>query len=1022
MGEDKCIFSKNQLNYFRVCHLAANVLPDVLREIFIKHWNSRYSLRFGNWTNERKNGEDFVRMESSANRRRNSDLLSTMVEGDITQWDCTKLFYAILFSTSIGVTLDPAVRNHVNDLREFRNESFAHVNQGEVSSSDFQKIVNKVLQAFFGLSKATSEVKRIQNQTSFSTEEVHELQQKLEREKNNQAQLDLRISDLEGRVSCLETKIEDERAVCSAVATSYNFNNLVYNESTGKQIAPSFIILPRKPAHHVIHRRHIDLGRNSLIDLNNKHMKSVTTVYITGGPGSGKTECARQIARALSARMSFVMSIDARNIERFAESLKEWAVHLGLSGEILPCLKQASVMSQIEVLSLIIKEHLVNFPTWLLIVDQLNEESRLAMEYLPQIGDRCSGQFIITTQHQPMELDDPHTSCISLSQGLSSDESFQLLSSIAGPLDHETAEIISEKLGHHPMFLVSAAHRIKQVSLKSQTSATVACKEHLESLRNRCKDDEIAYYLAALSPAMRSNLESVIEVVMKRNPVYEECFHLLVLARDSGLPVSFAIRFLSYLLKLSETEVEFLLRYCPILVFSMRGTLEFVQVNEVIYKLLCDTLLPSVRTEQMVERLRGICHFAVKNAHDPMVYKVFKQFTPQILQYLSLLDHCFPNCADQRNLHHELGKAFLCVLVDYSSAVRCLTKAMSIFENANEITHVEYARILSSIGNVFRLTGSTDEASKYLNKSLKLLKVVYNGRPNEDVANCLSSLGLVYHSQGDLDRARELHYRALTIREQIHGKDHIKTATSLNNIGGIYHERGDLGLAKEFYWKALEIKGRNYGWDFPQVANSFNNIAEISHEQGDLAGAVSIHKRALKIRQRLYGEDHPDIANSLNNIGVIYHKLQDWSSARKFHAKALEIRKKIHGQEHSEVATSLSNLGEVCYDEGDLAAAEKCHAQALCIWQRHSVQSFHPKVITSLHNLMKVYVTDQQMTTATVYAYEVFKISQQFYGLKDPRTVNAFRRVTELSNKAAQGQGFKFSLSSYEQVEKLSCL
>lgn len=262
----------------------------------------------------------------------------------------------------------------------------------------------------------------------------------------------------------------------------------------------------------------------------------------------------------------------------------------------------------------------------------------------------------------------------------------------------------------------------------------------------------------------------------------------------------------------------------------------------------------------------------------------------------------------------------------------------------------------------------------------------------------------------------------MTIREQIHGENHIKTATSLNNIGGVYHERGDLGTAKDYYWRALEIKGRNYGWDFPHVANSFNNIAEISHEQGDLDGAILVHKRALKIRQRLYGEEHPDIANSLNNIGVIYHKQRELHTSRKHHARALEIRKKVYGEEHTEVASSLNNLGEVYYDEGDLANAEKFHTQALGIRQRYAVTSSNPDVITSLVNLIRVYVADQEISTATAYAYEVFKVSQQIYGMKDRRTVSAFERLTELSKRKSEGHSIDIPFNTYEHVERLSCL
>ncbi len=107
---------------------------------------------------------------------------------------------------------------------------------------------------------------------------------------------------------------------------------------------------------------------------------------------------------------------------------------------------------------------------------------------------------------------------------------------------------------------------------------------------------------------------------------------------------------------------------------------------------------------------------------------------------------------------------------------------------------------------------------------------------------------------------------------------------------------------------------------------------------------------------------------------------------------------------------------------GDLAAAEDCHIQALRIRQRHSVTSGHPEIITSLHNLMMVYIADQKFSIATEYAYEVFNVSQKIHGTRDARTVEAFRKLTDLSKHESQGRGFDFSLAVHEHVERLSCL
>ena len=58
------------------------------------------------------------------------------------------LFYAILYSDSVGPRLASTVRKNVDDLRNFRNEQFAHITQGRLTDMDFQNAIGKVDVAF----------------------------------------------------------------------------------------------------------------------------------------------------------------------------------------------------------------------------------------------------------------------------------------------------------------------------------------------------------------------------------------------------------------------------------------------------------------------------------------------------------------------------------------------------------------------------------------------------------------------------------------------------------------------------------------------------------------------------------------------------------------------------------------------------------------------------------------------------------------------------------------------------------
>ena len=163
-------FTEEKLNYLKICLIVADELTGGLREIFKREWDNRYKATLGEWKDERKNGMDFWNGESLRSRRRNAAFWKTIINGNRAEWDCTMLFYAILFSDCIH-SLNPVVRSNVDDLRRFRNEQFSHNPRGYLSSVDFQKAILDISTAFNALGLPTLNIREIANKTILPTEE-----------------------------------------------------------------------------------------------------------------------------------------------------------------------------------------------------------------------------------------------------------------------------------------------------------------------------------------------------------------------------------------------------------------------------------------------------------------------------------------------------------------------------------------------------------------------------------------------------------------------------------------------------------------------------------------------------------------------------------------------------------------------------------------------------------------------------------------------------------------------------------
>ena len=173
-------YTDEQLNYYRICYLTTDILAEGLREIFKQEWDKLYKSTKGEWKDEPRNGIDFYNGESLRNQKRNAHILATMKNGNRGEWDCTMLFYAILFSDCVGPGISAIVRKNVDHLRNFRNQEFAQTRQGSLSEIDFQNAVSKVEVAFQGLSLPTVKIQDLKYQKTFQTKDLTKVRKEVD--------------------------------------------------------------------------------------------------------------------------------------------------------------------------------------------------------------------------------------------------------------------------------------------------------------------------------------------------------------------------------------------------------------------------------------------------------------------------------------------------------------------------------------------------------------------------------------------------------------------------------------------------------------------------------------------------------------------------------------------------------------------------------------------------------------------------------------------------------------------------
>ena len=557
------IFSDEQLNYFRVCHIATDILPEALRFLFKQEWDNRYKTTFGEWKDTPQNGLDLNNGESPANQRRNARLLATMVNGDRAQWDCTMLFYAILFSDSIH-GLSPLIKSNVDDLRKFRNEDFAHITEGQLSNTDFSITVGKVETAFRNLGLSTVEIQTVSTQKGFPTDE---LQNVITNVQNLTQDLHTKDAELQSKDSKLQEKakellekhaeLQEEKSKLQQkhAQLQENIDRLQTNEEQRKvleeqlqrEVEPFCVLPPRPP--HVIARRDCDVAKvtQKLLNLRNTNDNTLSYCYISGNPGSGKSQLAGLVAenfykdaREDTTAPSFVMTLNAENPEALLTSYLSLARKMHCPEFTINTTENSKDLNnerKIAIIKDLIATKIHLYSSWLLVIDNVTNLARIG-QFLPERGNEQwgKGQLLITTQDCTcIPPESSFTSHISLSKGMELADATCLLIELSGISGNEMEEQVAHALDYQPLTLASAGVFVRNLRNTNPEFGWEGYLKKLEKGKRELTENELAKVNGIYPNSMTVATRVAAEAVMASDQIMKHAFIFLAFCAPEPL-------------------------------------------------------------------------------------------------------------------------------------------------------------------------------------------------------------------------------------------------------------------------------------------------------------------------------------------------------------------------------------------------------------------------------------------------------------------------------------------------------
>lgn len=248
--------------------------------------------------------------------------------------------------------------------------------------------------------------------------------------------------------------------------------------------------------------------------------------------------------------------------------------------------------------------------------------------------------------------------------------------------------------------------------------------------------------------------------------------------------------------------------------------------------------------------------------------------------------------------------------------------ALVLARQANEIAleHSDSLKIVMSariVGQLLNRMARPKEAEDIL---LKVAPIANRIEARDEYKVILNNLAAAYTIQAKYDKALEVNFQALVLREQ--DKDLSEISISLNNIGVVYFKLRNYDKALEFYQRSLELKRRaNDHYDLDRL---LINIGLCYNQLRDFVNANKYFKDAF---DECRGHCSPQILmEGAFGLGVASFGLQASDSAKKHFNESLRIAEEIANYRFQ--AENLVYLGKLFIEMQDLTAAAEALLRA----------------------------------------------------------------------------------------------
>lgn len=231
-----------------------------------------------------------------------------------------------------------------------------------------------------------------------------------------------------------------------------------------------------------------------------------------------------------------------------------------------------------------------------------------------------------------------------------------------------------------------------------------------------------------------------------------------------------------------------------------------------------------------------------------------------------------------------------------SDALSCYIRALANAENESD--YQQEAQICGKIGNLYKKSGSNQQALIYFNRQADIASR-FNMTSEKYLAHL--NLGYFYSSTGDLEQARFNYQKAYNLAELL-GNSGFKVEV-LSRLGAVYLYRNDLIEAEKCFLPLIELGKNNK--DLVLLGESYNKLAMLAVRKHEYNKAITNSQQYYNISEKRNYSAGMAVAQRI--MGISFLALEQYRKALNCFKKDLQISRSINNREF--VAVAIGNIG-----------------------------------------------------------------------------------------------------------------